>query len=140
MVKQILIGSLIIIASILIHAGFISSAIAVLKRRGKNFGKSTKRPGANTVLIFTVIWVLVAHSASIWLWSFTFLAFGVFDGLEPALYFSLIAFTTLGFGDIVLSEDWRILSGFTAVNGLLVFGFSTAFMFEVFSRIRSSEK
>ena len=66
-----------------------------------------------------------------------FLVCGIFQSLEPAVYFSLIAFTTVGFGDIVLTPQWRILSGMVAANGLLLFGFSTAFLFEVMVRLRN---
>ena len=69
------------------------------------------------------------------MWSGTYLALGVFDALEPAVCFSLVAYTTLGFGDVTLDEDWRILSGLTAANGFLVFGWSTAFQLEYIGRL-----
>ncbi len=61
---------------------------------------------------------------------------GAIAGLEPAVYFSLVTFTTLGYGDITLGEDWRILSALCAANGLLLFGFSTAFLVELMRRLQ----
>jgi hypothetical protein len=55
----------------------------------------------------------------------------VFDRLEPALYFSIVSFTTLGYGDIILGEDWRLLAGMTATNGLIMIGLFTAFLVEI---------
>ncbi|MEM9736953.1 MAG: ion channel, partial [Pseudomonadota bacterium] len=52
-----------------------------------------------------------------------------------ALYFSVVAFTTLGFGDVLLPQEWRLLAGLSAANGLLIFGVSTAFLVEVFRRV-----
>lgn len=49
--------------------------------------------------------------------------------LEEAAYFSMETFTTLGYGDITLDKDWRLLSSFEAANGLLMFGWSTALIF-----------
>ena len=138
MLIQILFGSAILLASILIHVGFVSAAIGVLRRRGQRSAGAIGLPTVASSLILSTIWILGAHTASVWLWSFAFLLLGVFDKLEPAVYFSLVAFTTLGFGDITLPEDWRILSGMTAINGLLMFGFSTAFLFEVFAKFRSA--
>ncbi len=64
---------------------------------------------------------------------------GTFDAFEPARYFSVVSFTTLGFGDIVLAAEWRLLSGLSAANGLLVFGLSTAFLVEFLTRLRQAQ-
>jgi len=138
MLKQILFGSAIIVLTILIHVGFISAAIGFLRRHHQRLTNVAGLPRIASTLVLATLWLLAAHTASIWLWSFAFLAFGVFDTLEPAVYFSLVAYTTLGFGDITLTQDWRILSGMTAVNGLLLFGFSTAFLFEIFAKMRAA--
>ena len=138
MLMQMLAGLAITIVSILIHVGFISAAISVLHWHGQRSSSAIGLPKVASTLALATVWLLGAHTASVWLWSFAFLLLGVFNTLEPAVYFSLIAFTTLGFGDITLTEDWRILSGMTAINGLLLFGFSAAFLFEVFTRIHDS--
>jgi hypothetical protein len=73
---------------------------------------------------------MIAITASVWLWAHVFLYLEVFTERETALYFSTVTFTTLGYGDIVLENRWRFLSSLTAVNGLIVFGLSTAFLVE----------
>ena len=60
---------------------------------------------------------------------------GEFESLERALYFSTVTFTTLGYGDLVLNVRWQLLSGFEAVNGIILFGVSTAFVFAVMRRM-----
>ena len=62
------------------------------------------------------------------------MATGAVAGLEPALYFALVAFTTVGFGDMTLTVDWRLLSALIAANGFLLFGWSTAYMVELVRR------
>jgi len=69
----------------------------------------------------------------------TFPMLGTFDALEPALYFSVVSFTTLGFGDVVLTPQWRLLPGMSAANGLLIFGLSTAFLVEFFTHLRKAQ-
>jgi hypothetical protein len=59
---------------------------------------------------------------------------GAVADFEPALYFSLVSFSTVGFGDITLGHEWRLLSGLTAAAGFLSFGWSTAYMVELVRR------
>jgi len=86
-----------------------------------------------------VLIVICAHIVQIWLWALLFLAIGELSTLEEALYFSVSAFTTLGMGDIVFSEQWRILSSIEAANGFILFGWSTAFIFEIMSQLYRKE-
>lgn len=89
-----------------------------------------------TVLAASVIWVMAAHLIEVALWAGVLMQLGVFSDLERAVYFSLVAYTTLGFGDIILPQDWRILSGLIAANGFLVFGWSTAFQVDLLADLR----
>jgi hypothetical protein len=77
---------------------------------------------------------MLVHSVQVWIWAITFQTVGAFSELEPALYFSLVSFSTVGFGDITLGPDWRLLSALTAANGFISFGWSTAHMVELVRR------
>ncbi|MBD0865388.1 MAG: two pore domain potassium channel family protein [Rhodobacteraceae bacterium] len=70
------------------------------------------------------------------LWAMLLVGLGIFPEFELALYFSMISFTTLGFGDVILPDEWRLLAGFIAADGFFIFGLNTAFVFEVFRRLR----
>jgi hypothetical protein len=59
---------------------------------------------------------------------------GGLETFEQALYFSLVTFTTLGYGDITLGPEWRLLSGIEALNGILLVGWTTALLFAVVQR------
>jgi hypothetical protein len=61
---------------------------------------------------------------------------GIFETLEEAVYFALVSYTTLGFGDVLLEKEWRLLSGMAAANGLLNFGLLTALLVEALRHIR----
>ena len=90
------------------------------------------------VVALTLIttWLVVGLLIVMGLWALALLALEVFSELEPALYFSMISFTTLGFGDVILTDEWRLLSGFIAMDGFILFGLNTAFLFEVLRRLR----
>ncbi len=83
------------------------------------------------VLVFTVLSVFFLHTIEIWLWAVLYIWLGAFEVIEPALYFSTVTFTTLGYGDITLLPRWRLLSSFEAANGVMLMGVSTAFVFAV---------
>lgn len=83
------------------------------------------------VLLYTVLSVFLLHTIEIWLWAVLYIWLGVFEVMEPALYFSTVTFTTLGYGDITLLPRWRLLSSLEAANGVILLGVSTAFVFAV---------
>ena len=139
MFAQLLIGSLIVSISIIIHTAFVVFAIRVLRRLEPQLIMPPLFIKMLVVLIATTLWMLLALTLSVWLWAEVLFHIGVFDALEPAVYFSLVAFTTLGFGDIILEPDWRILSGLIATNGWILFGLSTAFLFEVIARLHREQ-
>lgn len=83
--------------------------------------------------------MLAALSAAVWIWALAFLYVGEFQTAEEAVYFSIVSFTTLGFGDVIISKEWRLLSGMLAANGFLLFSLATAFLIDFLERIRDSQ-
>ena len=130
MLTQITIGGALIVATVIVHAvslelilKVLMSAPTAIKVRWRAF-----------VFGLVILAIFAAHVVEVWIWA----AFYYFTAaieelptLEAALYFSTSCFTTVGFGDLVLSEDWRLLSSFESVNGMILFGWSTAYLFEV---------
>jgi len=87
------------------------------------------------VMIVITLVTAAAHLIQIALWAGIYLVCGEIASFEKAFYFSAENYTALGYGDIVLSERWRLLGPLEAVNGLLLFGLSTALMFAVMSHL-----
>jgi hypothetical protein len=85
---------------------------------------------SSTILILFIVALLEALA-----WAAAYLALGALKGLEQALYFSTVTFTTLGYGEIVLDERWRLLASFEAANGIIMFGWSTAIVMAVVQRV-----
>lgn len=97
------------------------------------------RPKLVLLLVGVSLWVLGVVTLGTWVWAVALDALGAFHGIEEALYFSLVAFTTLGLGDIVPAPQWRILAGMEAANGLLNFGLLTALLIEALRQIRLNQ-
>jgi len=132
MFRQIVLGVAISLANIAVHAMAMVVVIRVARRiAATRRSFPTVRLGA--VMIGTVAVLMTAHICEIAIWS---LAYGIFDVVPEGgdrLYFAFVNFTTLGYGDIVPVPDWRLLGPMTAMNGVLLFGWSTAVIFEVLS-------
>lgn len=135
MLIQLLIGFGVVLVTAVVHATILSTAYRSNQTLTNWVVANPQRWRLTTAFAASVTWVMCAHLIEVLLWTAVYLVVGVFDAIEPALYFSLVAYTTLGFGDVVLPESWRLLSGITAANGFLVFGWSTAFQVEYISRL-----
>lgn len=82
------------------------------------------------------LWVLGIISIGLWVWALAYVAIGALPTMEGAVYFSSVTYTTLGYGDVVLPGEWRILAGMEAANGLLNFGLLTALLYEALRSVR----
>ena len=94
------------------------------------------RPKLVFLLAGVSLWVLGVVTAGVWVWAIALFGLGAFATLEEAVHFSLVAFTTLGLGDIVPAREWRLLAGMEAANGFLNFGLLTALLIEALRQIR----
>ena len=140
MIPQLGIGTALIVASILIAGGGFPLLETVLERSQPWLLRPPHAGRVLALLSGAVLWFLLILTAAVWLWAAAFLALDLFATLEAAVYFSVVAFTTLGFGDIPLPQDWRLLAGMAAVNGLLMIGFQTAVLIEVLRRVRRAQE
>jgi len=126
MTIQILIGLLIIVLTTIIHAGGMMAGMRLfISEYGRRLGAGPMLSRA--MLMAALILILVIATlieASIWAGVYTVI--GAISDFETSLYFSMVTYTTLGFGDVVLMEDWRLLSSIEAANGIIMFAWSTA--------------
>ena len=135
---NISIGLFMILTTFMFHAFSLDRLIRVVQRilpQTRKTGNETKRLWKMSVLLLTSLGIICIHSIEIWLWAFLYLYLDIsaVKDLETAVYFSTTSFSTVGYGDIVLSPDDRLLGAMQATSGMLLFGWSTAFIFEVLS-------
>ena len=94
---------------------------------------SVRRRGGFLLCLFVSIVLL--HLIQITLWAVVFWRARELPNLETAVYFSLVTYTTIGFGDVVLGPGWRVLAGIEGLTGIVLVGWSTAFVFAVVNRM-----
>ena len=137
MVGLLLTASLLLTLTVLIHT---VGTMQWMQRLQRNYAAviSEITPGIRfRVLVTTALVLTFLHILEIMLWALCYLYIKpqpTLDSLEEAFYFSAVTFTTLGYGDITLDSEWRILSGIQAINGILLIGWSTAFIFAVLQK------
>jgi Ion channel len=87
------------------------------------------------LLIRVTWWLILIHLVEISVWGLFYFWKGCLADAKSAFYFSGVTYTTIGYGDLVLSEPWRILGPIEGLTGILMCGLSTAFFFAMISRI-----
>jgi hypothetical protein len=130
MVLQFLLGTIVSLMNIMIHALVTVGAIGIARSAGL---RHTVWPRLHlmAVMVVTAAVLMVAHTLESVVWSAAYLMAGVAPAGSDLVYFAFVNYTTLGYGDITPVEARRLLGPMTAMNGILLFGWSTAVLFEV---------
>ena len=139
MFMQIAFGSGVLLASILMMAPSAWLVEAAFLRGHDWLIAEPHVPKLILVVGGTVLWALAMLTIGVWLWAVTFWALDAFATMEESLYFSMVTFTTLGYGDVLMPQRWRILGAMTAANGLLNFGLLTAVLVEALRHVRVNQ-
>jgi hypothetical protein len=135
MLPALLIGVGMLLLSVLFY-GLAAALIVRLLVRWTRAGRHASGFWKDVAVMMVVTLITAAaHLTEIALWAVVLLLCGEMATFEKALYCSAENYTALGYGDIILSERWRLLGPLEAVNGLLLVGLSTAVMFAVLSRL-----
>lgn len=92
-------------------------------------------PRGTAFTLGVVIAMLALHGIEIWLFALVYIALGAIPQLEPALYFSTISYSTVGYSDVHIAAQWRLVGAFESVLGIFLLGWSTAFFFRMIGRI-----
>lgn len=137
--QNLILGTALVCLTVAFH--FIGLVVLtwILRHGGHRFHAHESLVGQGGLIVFVVLGIVVIHTIEIWFYAVAFLAVGALDEFEAALYFSTASFSTVGYGDVVLGEDWRLVGAMEGVNGLILIAWSTAFLFSVTTRLRTLE-
>ena len=130
MLRQLLVGAAVSLGNIAIHAlvmtAVVKVALAVSSRNASGHSLMLM-----SVMIATVSVLMAAHACEVAVWALAYRIFDVVPETLGFMYFAFVNYSTLGYGDITPVKEWQLLGPMTAMNGILLFGWSTAVMFEV---------
>ena len=130
MTTNILLGTLMMVVTTGVHSVFTVVAVVILNRRVHHRDRFHSYESL-ALISGTILMFFVAALIEVGIWAAAYLALGALHGVESALYYSMVTFTTLGYGDIILPERWRLLSSIEAANGIIMFGWTTAVVMAV---------
>jgi ion channel len=133
MIRQLLFGGAVSAVNIGLHALVMMILIQVAQKASAR-SKSRASQHLLLVMIPVVLVLMATHASEILVWA---LAYSLVDATPPEadrVYFAFVNYTTLGYGDVVPVKRWNLLGPMTALNGVLLIGWSTAVIFEVLRR------
>ncbi|MDX1723814.1 MAG: potassium channel family protein [Pseudomonas sp.] len=132
MLLNLLVGLPVMLLCLVMEAIFVTLCLryyASHYKRFKTSGRRHKTLALDILLLgMVMLLMLLGNFAQMLIWAALFMLIGEFEVFASALYHSAVNFATLGYGDIVMSERWRLLGPLEAANGILMFGVSTAVM------------
>ena len=135
MFNELAIAVVIVSVSLVIHmAGILLMAKWLLHRRDE-LEQSLNRRRFVVLMITLFAAILLLHVIQTSIWAMFYYTQELFSDFETSLYFSMVSFTTIGYGDVLLPRRWRLLGVIEGFSGVLLCGISTAFIFAVINAI-----
>ena len=129
------VGASAVLCTIFIHALAVAATV-IFVRREKRLGHTGTGLWTNLAIVALAISIIfVAHLIEIALWAVLFVICGEFQEFGIAYYHSAVNYTTLGYGDLIMSPSWKLLGPVEAADGTLMFGVSTAIIFAIIVRL-----
>jgi len=129
------VGASAVVCTIFLHALVVSATVNLVRHE-----RTRSRVGTSVWIHIAlvgrvVLFAFVAHLLEIAVWAVLFLLCGEFPEFGTAYYHSAVNYTSLGYGDVIMTPSWRLLGPLEAANGVLMFGVSTAIIFAVIQRL-----
>ena len=138
MLVNVAIAALLMLSTTFVHAAGMMLSLRVMLVRAR---ETERRDFArHTWIAAIVILLFVVSLIEGSIWAFAYVLLGEFQEFDQALYFSMVTFTTLGYGDVVLSARWHLLASFEAANGIIMFGWTTAIVIAAVQRVYFSDE
>ena len=138
MIKILLAAGGLVASTVIIHAAGLAFALSPIWR-------STTQPSTGFwqltwLIIRAAWWLILIHMVEIAVWGLFFWWQKCLPDAESSFYFAGVTYTTLGYGDLVLPREWRLLGPIEGLTGILMCGLSTGFFFAVVSRVIEARK
>jgi Ion channel len=129
------VGASTVVCTILIHSLAMGTTVNFF-RRERRLGRAGVAFRVDlAIIMLTISIAFAAHLIEIALWAALLVVWGEFQEFATAYYHSAVNYTTLGYGDVIMSPAWKLLGPLEAADGALMFGVSTAMIFAVATRL-----
>jgi voltage-gated potassium channel Kch len=133
MLMNFTVAAILIGVTVAIQAGFMSAGLTIFDRLEAGRNALIAKP--TVVIVVWILYLMIPVIIDVFVWAAFYSMVAALPSFEDSLYFSTVTFTTVGYGDIVLSREWRQLSTFEAINGWIIFGWMTALIMAAVQRL-----
>lgn len=134
MFGQLVLATAMVIVMVLIHLIGLALLMRLLRSHSRVFRQLRIMP--LTLLLAAAVGIILIHTVEIWTFAALYLQLGCFGHFEEALYFSTVTYSTIGYGDLVMPHAWRILGAIEGAAGIVMLGWSTAFLVSLLTQLK----
>jgi voltage-gated potassium channel len=131
---QLTLASAMVVLMVIVHLTGLALLLRLLRSHSRMFSALRLLP--LTMLLVAAIGIFAIHTLEIWLYAALYLTLGAFHQFEVALYFSTVTYASVGYGDVLLPKPWRILGAIEGATGIIMLGWSTAFLVSLLTRLK----
>ena len=132
--KELLLATTIVVLIVIFHLTGLGLLLRALRSHSRVYRSLRALP--LTLLLTVTLGIIALHTVEIWLYAGLYLYLGLFRTLEQSLYFSTVTYSSLGYGDLLLTNEWRVFGSIECPVGIILLGLSTAFVISVLTRFR----
>ena len=136
---QLLIAGPMVGITIIMHLAGLAFLVGMIRRHTLDGDKRRARMRQFVTILGAAFGLFALHTVEIWLYAALYVVVHALHNFDDSLYFSTTTYTTLGYGDVILTKKWRLVGAIESANGIILLGWSTAFFVSVINRIRLFE-
>lgn len=134
MLVELLLATFMVVMMVVIHLVGLGLLVRLLRSHTLLFRELRIMPF--TLLLAATVGIIVIHSVEIWTYAGLYLALHAFGDFEEALYFSTVTYASIGYGDLLMPQPWRILAAIEGAAGVIMLGWSTAFLVSLLGQLK----
>lgn len=139
MLRELLLATVMVTLTVLVHGSGLIVLARLLRLESQAEASVHTHPASfrgMAVLLFLILSLTALHGVEIWLYAFVYLLLGAIPVLREAVYFSTITYGAIGYGDEIMAREWRLVSAIEGINGIIMIGWSTAFLMRTVGLLR----
>lgn len=137
MLAELALATVMVLITVILHGGGLLTLGHLMELRERAMGRTRISPISSegaVVAVLAALGLLVLHGLEIWLYAWLYQAIGAVGTLRDAVYFSTIAYASIGFSDAAMAPQWKLLGALEGINGALLLGWSVAFFVTLMTR------
>jgi len=133
-VWEVAVGAVVLVVSMVIHGAGMYLVLLRAAHHDGRFYAAELAPGRQLFFGALIIMMLGTHIVEMLVWTAVLTGLGAIENLRDSFYFATVTYTTLGYQDIKLPRQWRLLAPLCAMTGVVAFGWTTSVMVRIMGR------